>query len=277
MTTGAATVGAEPPRAERRAQLGHYAYWQIRDYLRERGAATLVVTLLFGVMGVGPIRAAIRANTPSGSAAEIALYGSAESARAAFVHEASASFLRSFIGAVIFLGALLAMNGIVANDRKLGYYRFLFSKPLTPPRYYAQAFAINSASYLILFSLLALVYGAYVTPVLTPSFFAGVAAVFLLYASISFVLSAAARWDWLSLVAATVAATVLWRKFGESTSPFAVLLYLLPPVHKTDEIYRAVADGTALPSHTLAWVGGYAALCFVVALLVLRRRRLAII
>lgn len=271
--TAATTTGAEA----RRARLGHYAYWQIRDYLRERGAATLIVTLLFGVLGLGPIRAAIRANAASVSAADIAMHGSAEAARAAFAHEASATFVHSFIGAVVFLGALLAMNGIVANDRKLGYYRFLFSKPLSPARYYAQAFAVNSAGYLILLSLLALVYGWYVTPVLTPGFLAGVTAVFLMYASVAFLLSAAARWDWLSLVAATVAASTLWEKFGASSSPLAVLLYLLPPVHKTEQIYRAVADGTALPSHTLAWVSGYAALCFAAALLVLRRRRLAII
>jgi hypothetical protein len=204
-------------------------------------------------------------------------YGSVDAVRAAMLHDMSAAFLRGFIGSMIFLAALLAMNGIVANDRKLGHYRFLFSKPITPPRYYGQAFAVNMGAYLLLMSLMALLYGVLVTPILTPSFLAGVAIVFLLYAAITFLLSAAARWDWLSLVAVTVAATVLWEKYGASTSPLARLLYLLPPVHKTNDVYVAVANGAALPSHTLAWIGGYGALCFVAGLLVLRHRRLAII
>jgi hypothetical protein len=266
---------AAPP--VRRARLGRYALWQVRDYLRERGVATVLVTMLFGYIGAAPMKSSIHRSLENVPPGLLLKYGSADAARAAMLHDLSATFLRSFIGSVIFLGALLAMNGIVANDRKLGYYRFLFAKPVAPPRYYGQAFAVNAGAFLVLFSLMALVYGAFITPILTPSFLAGVATVFLLYAAISFLLSAAARWDWLSLVAVTVAATLLWEKFGRSTSPLARLLYLLPPVHKTNDVYLAVADGAALPSHTVAWIGGYAALCFGGGLLVLRHRRLAII
>jgi hypothetical protein len=261
----------------RHPQLGRYAFWQLRDYLVERGALTAIITLLFGYMGAAPLKFAIANRTEHLPPGLLVKYGSAEAARAAFLHEMSAGFLRHFLGSVVFLAVVLAMNGIVANDRKLGYYRFLFAKPLAPPRYYGQAFAVNTGGYLLLVILMALLYGAFIMPILTPSFLAGIAIVFLLYATISFLLSAAARWDWLSLVAVTLTATVLWAKYGTSTSPLATLLYLLPPVHKTDEIYAAVADGAALPSHTLAWMGGYAALCFVAALLVLRHRRLAII
>jgi hypothetical protein len=269
-----ASLAARPPR---RAHLGHYALWQFRDYLFERGVATVLVTMLFGYLGVAPMKAAISRSLEHVSPGMLLKYGSVEAARATMLHDMSAAFLRNFIGSMVFLAALLAMNGIVANDRKLGYYRFLFSKPLAPPRYYGQAFAVNAGGYLLLISLMALVYGAFVTPILTPSFLAGVAIVFLLYAAIAFVLSAAARWDWLSLVAMTVAATFLWGKYGASTSPLAKLLYLLPPVHRTNEVYMAVADGAALPSHTLAWIGGYGALCFIAGLVVLRYRRLAII
>jgi hypothetical protein len=264
-------------RPARRAHLGRYALWQFRDYLFERGVATVLVTMLFGYIGVAPMKAAIDHNLANVSPGMLLKYGSVEAARTAILHDVSAGFLRSFIGAMVFLAALLAMNGIVANDRKLGFYRFLFSKPLAPPRYYGQAFAVNTGGYLLLISLMALVYGAFVTPILTPSFLTGVAIVFLFYAAISFLLSAAARWDWLSLVAVTVAATLLWDRFGASTSPLARLLYLLPPVHKTNDVYMAVANGAALPSQTLAWIGGYGALCFAAALLVLRHRRLAII
>jgi hypothetical protein len=267
------TTGA---RAPRRAQLARYATWQLRDYLRERGAATAIVILLFGWIGVAPKMKLISERLDDAPAALALRYGNLDVARATMVHDLSVSFLNGFIGSMIFLAALLAMNGIVANDRKLGYYRFLFSKPIAPLRYYGQLFAVNSAGSLALIALVALLYGALVTPVLTPSFIAGIAIVFLLYASISFALSAAVRLDWLSLVAVTVASTILWGVYGTSASPLSKLLYLLPPVHKTNDVYAAVADGTPLPWHTLGWIGGYAALCFVAGLLILRYRRLAI-
>jgi hypothetical protein len=259
------------------ARLGAYAPWQLRDYLMDRGLPTFLISALFGYLGAAPIHALIKRNVEDLPARMIAKYGSVHAAQQAMAHDASAAFLRSFLGSMVFLGALFAMNGIVANDRKLGYYRFLFSKPMTPPRYYGQAFALHSAGYLLIMAVLAVVYGAFITPLLSPTFMAAIALVFLCYAGIGFALSAAARWDWLSLVAVTVATTVLHGRFGASTSPLAKLLYLLPPLHTTDEVYTAVSEGSALPWHSLAWLGGYGAVCFLIGLVVLRYRRLAII
>jgi hypothetical protein len=101
--------------------------------------------------------------------------------------------------------------------------------------------------------------------------------VFLCYAGTGFLLSAAARWDWLSLVFVTVATSVLRDRFGSSSSAFARLLYLLPPLHRADAVYAAIAEGVALPWHSAAWLAGYGAACFVAGLVVLRYRRLAII
>jgi hypothetical protein len=56
-----------------------------------------------------------------------------------------------------------------------------------------------------------------------------------------------------------------------------MLLYLLPPLNRTAEVYTAVAKGDALPWHLLQWFGGYGAACFLIGLIVLRYRRLAII
>jgi hypothetical protein len=100
---------------------------------------------------------------------------------------------------------------------------------------------------------------------------------YLCYAGIAFALSAAARWDWLSLVAVTVASNYLWVRYGESSSPLAALLHLLPPIHRTSEVYTAVAKGVALPWHLLGWFAAYGAVAFVIGLVVLRYRRLAIV
>jgi hypothetical protein len=208
----------------------------------------------------------------------------AAATHAAMMHELNYMFLRSFLGTLVFVGALFAMNGIVANDRKLGFYRFLFAKPVAPSRYYGQAFVIHWAGFLAVMTLLGAIYGYLVSPVLSLRLMLVIALTYLCYAGIAFMLSAAARWDWLSLVAVSVAATFLWGKYGQSTHPMARLLYLLPPVHRTDEIYASVAttqsggaQALALPWHSIWWLAGYGAVSFLIGLLVLRHRRLAIV
>jgi heme exporter protein D len=100
---------------------------------------------------------------------------------------------------------------------------------------------------------------------------------FLMYAAIAFALSAAARWDWLSLVAVTVFANYVWLRYGASTSVLAKLLYLMPPLHRTSEIYEAVAKGAPVNASLLAWFTGYGLVSYLIGLVVLRYRRLAIV
>jgi hypothetical protein len=263
--------------APRHARLRAYGLWQMRDYFLDRGAPTLIVCTLFGYLGVAPILGALERDLASLPPRLVAKHGGIEAARQALAMEMGSAFLRSFLGVVIFLGALFAMNGIVANDRKQGFYRFLFAKPVSPPAYYGQAFVLHWAGFLLVATLLGLVYGYFVVSVLSTSMYAVLALLFLCYAGIAFALSAAARWDWLSLVSVTIAASYFWERFGESQSPLASLLYLLPPLHKTAEVYAAVVKGVALPWHSLGWLAGYGAACFVIGLVVLRYRRLAII
>jgi hypothetical protein len=265
------------PAPHARARLGAYALWQARDYLMDRGAPTLLIGTLFGYMVGGPMVSAMNATIERMSPAAIARAGGMAAVRAEALADATSTFLIVLLGNLVFLGALFAMNGIVANDRKLGYYRFLFSKPLSAERYYGQAFALHWAGFLVAITLLGLLYTALVGPVLTAALYAAAALVYLCYAGIAFALSAAARWDWLSLVAVTVASNYLWIRYGESSSALASLLYLVPPIHRTSEVYTAVAKGLALPWHLLGWFAGYGAACFVIGLVVLRYRRLAII
>jgi hypothetical protein len=289
MTTSAVSSTSEVtpsrPTSRRRARMGRYALWQLRDYLFDRGAPTFIVATLFGYLGLQPLLGSLQRHGGSVPPGLVARYGSEAAARAVMMNEFNFMFLRGFIGTLVFLGALFAMNGIVANDRKLGFYRFLFAKPVAPARYYGQAFLIHWAGFLGVMTLLGLIYGALVWPVLSWPLMAVVALTFLCYAGIAFLLSAAARWDWLSLVAVSVAASYLWGRFGGSTSPLAKLLYLLPPLHRTDEVYASVAGRPTfaagaqhvLPWGSIWWIAGYGAACFVLGLIVLRHRRLAIV
>jgi len=276
MTTPGATLGAAEqdvvPR--RAARLGSYALWQVRDYAVNRGLPTLIVALLFGYLGVSSMLLAV--NGPGGPPAYlIRKYGTAEAAHQVMLHSASIGFVATFIGTYAFLGALIGMNGIVANDRKLGFYRFLFAKPVAPATLYGAEFAVNGLCFLVLTVALALLYGAIIEPVLSVSLLIVIAAGYLCYAGLGFALSAISRWDWLSLVAVAGAADVLWKLYGTSTGSFAVLLRLLPPLNLTTEVYAAAANGVALPWQSVLWLGGYGALAFVAGLAILRHRRLA--
>ena len=260
-----------------RARLGTYALWQLRDYFMDRGAPTALVGSLLGYMVAGPMTAGAELRLERMSSATLAREGGLEAARAAMTGQLTATFITLVLGNFVFLGALFAMNGIVANDRKLGFYRFLFSKPLSPQRYYGQAFVLHWGGFLVVTTLLGLLYQVLVGPVLSTALYVSVALLYVCYAGIAFALSAAARWDWLSLVAVTVAANYLWVRYGETDSPLRALLFLLPPVHRSADVYAAVANGVALPWHLLGWFAGYGVLAFAIGLVVLRHRRLAII
>jgi hypothetical protein len=268
-----------------RAQVGRYGFWQLRDYVMDRGLPTLIVCVLFGYLTLAPMLVGYRHQMDTLPPRLIAKYGGVEGARVALMHDVNTMFLRTFLGVVVFLGALFAMNGIVANDRKQGFYRFLFAKPMTPARYYGQAFFVHWAGFVAVMIVLGLVHGVLIWPVLSRPLLIVIALMFVAYAGIAFLLSAAARWDWMSLVAVTVAATFLWGRYGDSTHPLARLLYLLPPLHRADDVYASVsgvpmyASGapTVIPWSILAWLAGYGAACFAAGLVVLRYRRLAIV
>jgi hypothetical protein len=269
----------------RRARVGGYALWQLRDYFKDRGLPTLIVALLSGYLGLSPIIERMPRRADPVPPMLLARFGSAEAVYAARMMDFNHAFLRGILGTLVFLGALFAMNGIVANDRKQGFYRFLFAKPMTPARYYGQAFFVHWAGFVAVMIVLGLVHGVLIWPVLSRPLLIVIALMFVAYAGIAFLLSAAARWDWMSLVAVTVAATFLWGRYGESTHPLARLLYLLPPLHRADDVYASVsgvpmyASGapTVIPWSILAWLAGYGAACFAAGLVVLRYRRLAIV
>jgi len=269
----------------RRARVGAYALWQLRDYLKDRGLPTFIVALLSGYLGLSPIIERMPTRADPVPPMLLTRFGSAEAVYAARMMDFNHAFLRGILGTLVFLGALFAMNGIVANDRKQGFYRFLFAKPMTPARYYGQAFFVHWAGFVAVMILLGLVHGVLIWPVLSRPLLIVIALMFVAYAGIAFLLSAAARWDWMSLVAVTVAATFLWGRYGESTHPLARLLYLLPPLHLADDVYASVsgvpmyASGapTVIPWSILAWLAGYGAACFAAGLVVLRYRRLAIV
>jgi hypothetical protein len=260
-----------------RARLLRYGVWQLRDFAMERGAGLFVIGIVLGYLTVAPMMVTLHRNIATLPPRLIQKWGGMAGATAMLMRDFNELFLRSFLGGMVFVGAVLALNGIVANDRKHGHYRFLFTKPLAPWMYYGQAFVIHTIGFVAVLSVLGGLYGALVSPILSVRLLFVVTVMFVMYGGITFLLSAAARWDWLSLVTVTVAASFLWERYKDSTAALAKLVYLLPPVHRTSEVYNALAKVEPLPWPLIEWYGAYGLVCFVCGLLVLRYRRLAIV
>ncbi|HJU64720.1 MAG TPA: hypothetical protein VJ596_03545, partial [Gemmatimonadaceae bacterium] len=109
-----------------RGRLGRYATWQLRDYAFERGLPIVIVSVLLLFQAILVVRGMVR----GGAAPE-------------FIRiQALEALIRATPGIAI-VSTLLAVNGVISNDRKNGYFRFLFAKPISLVAYYAQAYLVN--------------------------------------------------------------------------------------------------------------------------------------
>jgi hypothetical protein len=243
---------------QRRPRLGRYLLWQLRDYLMQQAPATAIVLCLFGYLTIAPL-----ARTVGGPSATLS----------AAVHQ---HLLSELLASFVLLGTLFATNGIVATDRKQGFYRFIFAKPVSAPRFYLNAFVANGLGMLLVGLVLLGLYSLFIRPSWSRSFVPVVVAMYVAYGGIGFLLSTVWRYDWLSLVTVAVVASIGWDMWGDDPGIRGWLMHLLPPTHKAGEVYSYVAGTTSVfPWLTLAWLTGYGLACFLLGLVVLRRRSLA--
>jgi hypothetical protein len=240
------------------ARLGRYSLWHLRDYLRDKGIATLITIVLLGYLNQLAINRARALGAGTGIAEQIA--------DQAFV---------STLGSLGILGVLFATNGIVADDRRHGYYRLLFAKPVSIELYYAHKFAVYGLGFLIVGAVLLGIYNAAIERYFPILLLPTLALVYLALGGIGFLLSAAWRFDWLSLATVMLGSRVLWELFGRESGLRGRLVHLLPPVHVLDAVYNALRAGRELPLNDLAWAVGYGVACFALGLVVVRRRSLA--
>jgi hypothetical protein len=243
----------------RRARLWSYIGWQARDFVAERGAPLLIVATLMSfpiVMGLRQLRDA----APSAIQAQTtARYG---------IVQLFAEFS--------LISVLIGINGVVSNDRVRGYYRFLFAKPVSIPRYYAQAYVVNGIGLLFAaFGVLAAIY-TLGYPVFPARVLLMVALVYLSLGGLGFFYSTLARFDWVLMGATWGLAQVLRAVYpAQESRGGQVLDVILPPFHQLREVGLQLARGEAAEPTMLAWLLGWGISGFVLGLLILKRRPLA--
>jgi hypothetical protein len=177
--------------------------------------------------------------------------------------------------AVASLSVLIAMNGLISIDRKNGYYRFLFSKPVNPVAYYAQLFVVYGVGVLtamvVLASLVRIIFPAFSVV----NFLMYAAVIYVAMGGIGFFLSVATRYDWLTLAAVWLGARVLRGVYGPKGDWRSKAVELLPPVHKLDQVANSLIGTGRADTSDVLWLVGYGALFFALGLFILRRGSLA--
>ena len=240
-----------------RASLARYSPWQFRDFVMDRGIAIAIIGMLWGYLLVEPMR---RTMGP-------AFGGGPPSPTWPIVITVASS--------VVTLSVLIAVNGIVSTDRKMGYYRFLFSKPVSAVAYYAQLFIVYLLGMLITMLLLSGVLHMVVPSFRIFYFLLYAAIIYIAMGGIGFFVSVVTRFDWLTLASVWVGSRVLRNAYGSTPGWKSKAVEILPPVHKIDDLaLTLITNGTAL-TKDVAWLVGYGALFFALGLLILRRGSLA--
>jgi hypothetical protein len=237
-----------------RGRLGKYSLWQFRDFALEKGISIGIIGLLFGYLQLLPLRISFPDQLPA---------------------ELITRMVNTLAGTLVLISVFIAVNGIISTDRKQGYYRFMFAKPVSPVRYYGQLFFVNLAGVLSGMLLLAAVFFAFVGEFSVWNLLLYTALFYLAFGGIGFFISAATKHDWVVMAAVWLGSAVLRALYASGHDWKSKAVQLLPPVHKVEGVASTILADGAAPLADVAWLAGYGALFFVLGLVVLKRRPLA--
>jgi hypothetical protein len=249
------------PPAE--SPLRRYLLYQIRDFVKQRGAWMLAVGLL-GIYFVWdnfdpsrsmqrPMRNGVARNPMDQIRDGILIMGTG----------------------FAFLSSVFATHGIVSAERERGLQRFLFAKPIARIPYYLQKLGIAFVGTLVLTavltSLAGLVFGVSVP---LASALSLAVALFASVGGLTFLLSTLVRFEGGLALMASLAVIPLraiatetdlgaWRLVGS-------IRYLLPPIERLGPLVDPNELGD--PLRAVLWALAYGAVYITAGLMVLRRR-----
>jgi len=237
--------------------LARYAAWQFRDFVVDRGIAIVLIGLLWGYVLVEPLRRAMGSALGMGTSSP------------------AWPLLVTVSSSIVSLSVLIALNGIVSTDRKMGYYRFVFSKSVSRVAYYAQLFFVYMIGVIGAMLVLALALHAVVPFFSVLNFLLYTAIIYVAMGGIGFFVSVAARYDWLTLAAVWLGSRVLRDVYGARPGFASKLVQVLPPVHRLNDVAQSMFSSGSAATSDVLWLLGYGAAFFVLGLLLLQRGSLA--
>lgn len=227
-----------------------YAAWQARDHALGAGVAMTVIVVLMSFLMSRIASSGSAAATPD-------------------------RVLNGIVGAFDWVVVALTTAGLVSGDLGTGYYRSIFSRPVSPAMFYLQKWLIGAA-FVAAFVPLA---GLGVLAVTGRYAYSGalevrVVLLYLMLGGLIFALSTMLRRDWIIAILIMILQNVLHSMDAARTGLSAVargILFLLPPLHAAGSgpgIAGYPGRGDLL--HALAYGAGLV----VAAVLILTRRPL---
>ena len=245
-----------------KGRLTAYAGYQLRDYFVTRALPTLIAS---GLAAWG--LAAARGITLS----------DLDPAGGIDARDRIQQTFELVLATFAFVAGAAAAHGVVARHRARGYDRLVFSRPVSPVRYYTQGFVLAGIGAVILGAVGTEVYAVAVHPVSLPGVAGYVALAWLLVGGLAFLLSTVTAF-YLPILVLVLAADLALDHFAGALSAAgagavaAILQFALPPAHVLVTLRGEFARGLAVDPRALAWPAGFGIACIVAAMVLLRRR-----
>ena len=245
-----------------KGRLTAYAGYQLRDYFATRALPTLVASGL-----VAWVLAAVHGVTLS----DLDPTGGIDA------RDRIQQAFELLLAAFAFVAGAVAAHGLVSRHRTRGYDRLVFSRAVSPVRYYTQGFVLAGIGAVVLGTVGAEAFAVTVHPVWLPGVAEYIALAWLLVGGVAFLLSTITSF-YLPVLALVLAADLTVDHFtgplsAAGAAPLvAGLQLLLPPAHVLVTLRAAFARGLPVEPVAVAWPAGFGAACIVGAMILLRRR-----
>lgn len=191
-------------------------------------------------------------------------------------------------GDLTYFLVILVAVGMVAESRRTGTYRFVFSKPVSMPAYFAQQYVVWGLGMVAVDLLIAAVLTLGLGPVTPWGLVSYHLLAYVLIGGLTFFFSTLFRHDWAGVVAMVVTADLLRVYWDQPSNAQQVFLALLLPTNALRQLHGALLGGAAFREPRLplladatpaltdaALVVGYGLLFLIAGLVILDRREFA--
>ena len=255
-----------PGFSPRRAQMGRYTVWLSRDFVMNIAIISILLFGLLGMLSILQVRTMAETFAISSRGREFPL-------------SAKIRIFMEIWGVFVTVGPIIAMSGMVSQDRAMGYTRFLFAKPLSVRWYYLQSLLVRFVGFMLVGILLAFLYSRFEPPNLSWRMVVDMLVCFAAFGGVVFLISVLSRFDGLVAIVFFLVSSVLWGVWRSKDGIRHAVTYLVPPVQQFGDLHQWVVNlnfrgefgGVEFPTKFALWGAGYGLACIVLGLYLLRR------